>query len=202
MAEMTAHATYAELRRRWQVASVEERRVQFETGAAFASFSIMTPTEDAERLLRRWVEAGCPVSLEGLSEQLRATREHRLVSVRALLDSQIAFLGMTQSPNTERIFAQLTWGYGPTKASFAMACAGIGYLPCIDRRLQAKYAIPDRDLEKWPSYLDWCERLYPGVWDKASAGANEWLTDLARDRYATQHELLLGLPAPQLELPL
>lgn len=199
---MNEHPTYAELRRRWRDGNPYLRRMQVEVGAAFASFSIMTTTEEAERLLRRWIAAGRPTSLVGLTDQLRATREHRLVSVAALADAQIAFFGMTSSPNTERIFAQLTWGYGPTKASFAMACAGLGYLPCIDRRLQRKYAIPDKDLERWPTYLDWCERLYPKIEDKASAGAYEWLDDLARERYSTQHELLLGLPAPQLELAL
>lgn len=199
---MNEHPTYAELRRRFAAGDTTEQRRLITVGAAFASFSIMTPTEDAERLMRKWIAAGMPTSLGGITEQLRETREHRLYAVNGLSDLAIVYLAGMRSPNVERFFAQWSWGYGPTKASFAMACAGHGYLPCLDRRLQRKYRIPDRDLEKWDTYLEWCERIYPNVEDKASAGAIEWLTDLAQERYSTQHELLLGVPAPQLELEL
>ncbi|MGH8304505.1 MAG: hypothetical protein ACRETG_02730 [Steroidobacteraceae bacterium] len=194
------HPTYAELRRRFRAGDNPTRHLMIEDGAAFASFSIMTPTETAERLFRRWIEAGRPVILTGITKQLSVTRERRLLSVTLLSDMQVEFLSCMRSPNLDRIFAQWTWGYGPAKASFAMACAGIGQLPCLDRRLMKKHDIPEHDLERWPGYLDWCERLYPGIDDKASAGAREWLIDPSAERYETDHDVLLGGPSPQLLL--
>lgn len=169
-----------------------------ELGAAFANFSIRTPTEDAERTLRRWMDAGRPLDLRGITEQLRATRERRMLSVAALSRLQIMTLCGLHSPLAEAAFMQLTWGYGPAKASFAMALSGIGTMACIDRRMISKYHIqPDR-LDKMTSYIAVVDELYPDSQDSASACAIEWLHDLARQRYETQHELMLGVPWPQM----
>lgn len=173
-----------------------------EDGAAFASFSIMTPIEDAEKTMRRWLEAGRPSSLAGISNQLRETREHRLWSVQQLAPWHVVSLSHALSPEAEQRFANWTWGYGPAKASFAMALAGIGYMACIDRRIARKYGLAVADLADWDVYLKVVDAIYPQEMDSASAQAHEWFKDLAAERYDTQHEVMLGMPHPQLILAL
>lgn len=186
------------LRSRFKNGDLTQRRRLIEDGAAFASFSIMTPVEDAERTMRRWLAAGRPLSMEGISKQLRHSREHRLRTVHELAPWQLVSLCASYSPIVERQFATWTWGYGPAKASFAMALAGIGTLACIDRRIARKHGLRIADLDAWPAYMEAVERIYPGTHDSASAQATEWFRDLAAERYDTQHDVMLGKPAAQL----
>jgi hypothetical protein len=169
-----------------------------EDGAAFASFSVMTPIEEAERTMRRWLEAGRPLSMAGISNQLPRTREIRLQSVHELEPWQVVALAHCSSPELEQRFFGWTWGYGPAKASFAMALAGIGTLACIDRRIARKYGLTVTDLSDWGVYLKAVDFIYPDDEDSASSQAYEWFKDLAAERYDTQHEVMLGVPPPQL----
>lgn len=196
------HPTYALLRRQFREGNFTIKRQMIEDAAAFASFSIMTPIEDAEKTMRRWLEAGRPTSLMTISSQLRETRELRLHAVRALAPWQIVTLINNFSPFAEKAFAAWTWGYGPAKASFAMALAGIGTLACIDRRIARKYGLEVTDLSDWAVYLKAVKWIYPDEPDSASAQAVEWFRDLAVERYSTQHEVMLGIPDPQLALGL
>lgn len=173
-----------------------------EDAAAFASFSVMTPIEEAERTMYRWLGAGRPLSMDGISKQLRTTREARLRSVRDLAAWQVMSLRASFSPIVERQFSTWTWGYGPAKSSFAMALAGLGHLACIDRRIARKHGFDQDELDKWPAYLSAVSRIYPDEPDSASAQAAEWFKDLAVERYVTTHEVMLGRPRPQLELRL
>lgn len=197
-----AHPTYALLRRRFREASLLERRRMMQDGAAFASFSVMTPIEDAERTMRRWVEAGRPMSLEGISNQLRTTRERRLRAVASLMPWQVVALACSFTPQLEEQFARWTWGYGPAKASFAMALAGKGTLACLDRRIIRKHNLDPEVMHRWPDYLAAVELVYPGDPDSASSQAWEWFRDLAAERYETAHDVILGRPDPQGRLSL
>lgn len=197
MRSEVSHPTYVELRRRFSEGDLRTKRRMLVDGAAFASFSIMTPIEDAESTMRRWLVAGRPTDLRLISRQLRETREHRLRAVAALDPWRIVALANSFSPFAEQAFAEWTWGYGPAKASFALALAGLGTLACLDRRIIRKHALDPEVLHRWPDYLAAVARVYPGERDSASAQAVEWFRDLASERFDTAHDVMLGIPHPQ-----
>lgn len=171
-------------------------RMLLEDGATFASFSIKTPTAAAEAHFARWLALGRPANLRRVRGNLRAQCEQRLYALRNLSDEEIERIARAGSPQAERIFAELTWGYGPAKASFALACAGFGRLACLDTRAIVKYSLQyfEPKWKKtrpsgWTSYLGIVGELYPGD-DSASLQWAEWLTDQAARGFQTEHSFL------------
>lgn len=183
--------------------NISQLRTLLEDGATFASFTIQQATERAEIEFDRWISAGRPADVRTSGRQyLWQAANRRLASVRALTDAQVLELATVGSPRAEQLFAQLTWGYGPAKASFALACAGFGRQGCIDGRLTQKHRtrldalahnLGARDWQtgltrnlRWDLYQVALKDLWPGD-DSATGQWSEWLEDLAAERYRTDH---------------
>lgn len=132
--------TLDELRRRADVALAADDLAALkqlvQDGATFAAFTIQNRTDNAERAFTAWKTAGRPQDAGEVDDVRRLNYWNqavkRVASVMALDTADIAAITAAEPRHAEELFASLTWGFGPAKASFALACAGIGRQACLD----------------------------------------------------------------------
>lgn len=154
---MTQHGTLRALRARWDNADTWDRKAELlEVGATFASVSMRTPTDKAEGILADWLKSGKPDTFAALdadqSGMYLSARDARLEAVRWFVSdyTRIAALEALDSFDREAFFAaecrdwMASVGYefyrgivpfGVAKSAFALACAGLGDVGCIDSRI-------------------------------------------------------------------
>lgn len=205
---MTKPQTLTELREGWANSpTLAHKRRLLIDGATFASFTIRTQTETAETDFARWVSANRPNDLTNvLSGHLRSSRAKRLLAVRALSIEDVATLEQVPTRQREELFANLVWGYGAAKASFALACAGIGREGCIDGLLARKHAdklaplgwslskapsaVERKTAIGWALYWRAVDLIWPNTNDHAAAQWSEWLADRTNQNRDITHSLL------------
>lgn len=186
-------------------------------GATFASFTIRCQTPAAEQAYSAWQAAGEPADLTqapGLNRYLIGARQATQDSLRALTDSQVLTIMTAPPVVAEQVLMDSTVGLLITKASFSLACSGVGQVACLDSRLRAEHykelstlglkengswpAVDNRkraQKDGWQAYLAGCQTLWPGTTDTALAQWQEWLEGLATDArrpFNTTHGVLLA----------
>lgn len=191
--------------------SYHEKRFLLLRGLLFANLTIQRGTAKAELLFTETVNANYPIDIIPVLEKHKGLRFARSVRSRwigSLLLSEyqvnrIWDYGNGSSGEPERIVATIN-GYQSVKASFSLACAGIGKNGCLDMHIGRIFGIKKiletnsgRKWDKqWSVYRELQELCFPGSPDYALSQWQYWITYLAETTgYATDHACLLhGLP--------
>lgn len=129
--------TLFELRQQAESASPEERRRMLVDGASFAAMTIQNDTDAAERAFAAWKSEGRPVDGGKAIQRLNYWRQasKRLQSVASLTVDQVDQVWQADTRDAEELFASMTWGFGPAKSCFSLACAGFGSNACLDSHM-------------------------------------------------------------------
>ncbi len=183
--------------------TLEDRRRILAHGASFAAMTIRTRTELAEARHDHYRRTGrLPAGvLGGVGNAI-----HDVITMPAELVNGLWSSALEEEPGTaERILEANTRGLGPPKASFALACAGIGAVGCIDGLLADKHRAILEPIQRpraddgrpewvatgpgWARYLTACKTLWG--WDSALGQWSEWLEDRAGEGRDIGHSSLL-----------
>jgi hypothetical protein len=184
------------------------RRTILTRSTVFARLTVGRPVEYAERSFAGWMADGADI--RNVPTGRFPTRDRRFArSVSqwpsALIEAVWADAARADG-TAERALAAVTAELGPAKASFALACAGIGRIGCIDSRLEAKHAERLRPYANqratgrfdwtatgpgWIRYVEACRALWPAWPDDTARGQwAEWLHDRAREGRTVDHRIL------------
>lgn len=184
---------------------------QIRRGIVFASFTIQTATELAERDYAKWIATSRPRDVRDAGiPRLAARRNRTIADIHAVPDRDLVALVHRAEPDRIRYLVDRVHGIGIAKASFALACSGIGITGCIDGRLirkhidhvalraagyvngRAPYAIERGTDQGLRLYLTACAALWPDpTGDTAIGQWREWLNDRANEGRTIDHALII-----------
>lgn len=194
--------TLSILRDRAETGSSEDRDRLLQNGAAFAAMTIQNQTDGAERAFVAWLAEGRPVDGGKAIQRLNYWRQvsRRISSVMALPAGTADTLRDLPAREREEAFARQTWGFGPAKSCFSLACAGIGDQACMDSHLLRRYVneavqvkgfLAQRDLkmewghkdqgkQRFARYFRLADLVFGGPLDCADHAAAQWAEWLAK----------------------
>ncbi len=179
----------------WLIGNWERIRELVVRGAVFATMTIRTKTNLAEKRFALYLNGANVDDIVGLMGTQRAT----IRTLEALTTEQVKEIVL--STERESLLGKLVKGLGTAKTAFSLACAGVGNKGCIDTHHAKQYAhIGDTKLWNkalrrgdYGAYTTLIHMIW-GAGDTALAQWKDWLSRLQEvSGYTTTHAILMEI---------
>ncbi len=184
--------------RTWQ-----QKKQRLVDGGVFARLTIQEQTPTAEFRFGLWKALGRPDTFDILPSkpQYLGQANGCLQDLMSLTKEEVNLLWDLPQWAAESFVVKRIHGLGWPKASFMLACSGIGYTGCIDSHIVKANFVTIEDLlsskaREEQASRDWTAKRYQAaverLWGRGDSAARQWSWWLREARPDVDHDVLIG----------